>query len=117
MLHEHSFGRLLEGQGFPQLLSSLHGSAEGQQVLKMLSYDLIRAEPGMSWKGWVCMLQIWGGSDMASWTCSPVGIRALRAQLWGTISKAKLGSGITGPYGPGQAASYGKERKNPDAWL
>lgn len=33
----------------------------------MLIYKLIRVETGAGCKGWVCPLQIWGGSDATFW--------------------------------------------------
>lgn len=44
--------------GFPPTAQPLADPAEGQEVLKMLIYYLLRVEPSASCKGWVCMLQI-----------------------------------------------------------
>lgn len=57
----------MEGQDFPQLLSPLHSPPEGQQVLTMLIYELIRVETGASCNGWVGPLQVWGGSVTTFW--------------------------------------------------
>lgn len=70
----------------------------------MLIYDLIRMEPSTNPPSVGTHAADSGRFRYSVLACSPVGLWSLHAQPWDRIFKVKLCSGVTGPYGPGQAS-------------